>query len=215
MTRPREKTMQGFTQHPYHDGYWRKGTRRPGEACETLLEQPLALIPEKHDRILDVTCGLGATTRDPLQYDHASEVVGIKISARQLACADRGVESILCVESACHFDTRAQVVAEAYRVLKPGGSVVLSDVLLRRVPGRWQQYIPQANVIDDRGVPGGLPASGFPAGGHGRGDAALLERISPPSAAVALPAMLGPGDRGTRSVSECPMAAAPDGHPEA
>jgi MPBQ/MSBQ methyltransferase len=168
MYRPVTRAYYGRSDF-YNYGYWRAETRSQQEACETLMEQLLALIPDKRGQILDVACGLGATTRHLLQYYNASDVVGINLSAKQLATsqhnapgcrflcmdathlafADRVFEHLLCVEAAFHFETRAQFLAEAYRVLKPGGSLVLSDILFRRVPGRWRRYryIPQANVV--------------------------------------------------------------------
>jgi ubiquinone/menaquinone biosynthesis C-methylase UbiE len=68
------------------------------------------------------------------------------MDATHLAFADRVFEQILCVESAFHFQTRAQFFAEAYRVLKPGGAVVLWDMLFRRLPRHWQRYIPRRTV---------------------------------------------------------------------
>jgi MPBQ/MSBQ methyltransferase len=151
----------------YNFGYWGEDTRSPHEACEALMAQLLALMPDTRGRILDVACGLGATTRYLLQYYPASAVVGINLSAKQLVTSQRQApgcrffrmdathlafgaqvfEHLLCVESAFHFETRAQFLAEAYRVLTPGGAVVLSDILFRRVPGPWQRYIPQGNVV--------------------------------------------------------------------
>lgn len=43
---------------------------------------------------------------------------------------DDSFDSIICVESAFHFVTRRKFLAEACRVLKPGGFLLLSDILL-------------------------------------------------------------------------------------
>src|SRR5262249_18609544 len=68
----------------FNFGYWREDTIHPKEACENLLEKLLASIPERQGSILDVACGLGATTAHLLRYYRPSDVVGINISHKQL-----------------------------------------------------------------------------------------------------------------------------------
>lgn len=151
----------------YNWGYWFKDTRDQKEACENLVEMLLAFIPENRGTILDVGCGMGATTRHLLRYYDRSKVVGINISKKQLArsmvnapdCSfflidgsglafrDGLFDNVICVESAFHFNTRERFLREASRVLKPGGYLVLSDITMSKVPGKRGQYFPNRNFV--------------------------------------------------------------------
>lgn len=154
-----DRAMYGFlAQEAYQEsdyqnlGYWAPGTTALPQACENLVEKLLDFLPERGGRILDVACGKGATTRHLARYWPAAAIAAINISQRQLhtarrnapGCAlaamdaarlafrDGSFDNVLCVEAACHFNTRESFLAEACRVLAPGGRLAFSDLLLTR-----------------------------------------------------------------------------------
>jgi MPBQ/MSBQ methyltransferase len=134
----------------YHNfGYWDLDTENQGQASENLVRKLLEPISKKQGRILDVACGLGASTRylqglygpeniiainiSHSQLNHAKEHVPdvqfIEMDAAHLAFEDSSFDAVLCVEAAFHFDSRDLFLHEAFRILRPGGWLVFSDIL--------------------------------------------------------------------------------------
>lgn len=149
-------------------GYWCRHTKSRRQACETLLERLLTMIPDKSGKILDVACGTGETTRYMQKYYEPAQITAIDINEKQISLCrkrdpectydvmsatdltflDETFENVICVEAAFHFNTREAFLHEAFCVLKPGGWLVLSDLLLAArasmQPGEnWLRGLPE------------------------------------------------------------------------
>lgn len=148
-------------------GYWDEQTQGQRQACHNLVRKLLDRMPDKSGKILDVACGKGETTRCLLEHYPADAITAINISERQLAAGRQNVPgaaflemdatqldfpndafgNILCVEAAFHFDTRREFLAEALRVLRPGGVLSLSDILMTIEAERNREFRTEENFL--------------------------------------------------------------------
>lgn len=170
-----DSTMYSALVDEYYDysgfhnyGYWTPQTNTQKEASEYLVDLLIDSLADKRGNILDVACGMGASTKRLLLHYPSAGVVGINISDKQLATCrqraqgclflnmdatrlkfpDQSFDNVLCVEAAFHFDTREKFLHEAYRVLKPGGCLALSDILVRsRQIASIMKHVPIANFL--------------------------------------------------------------------
>jgi SAM-dependent methyltransferase len=122
---------------------------------------------EDGSRVLDVGCGFGGTLDYVRGRNPGSSLAGINIDFRQiqlarellgltgdpathpmafvtadgcgLPIADGALDHILAVECVFHFPSRRDFLREAARVLKPGGTVALSDFLM--APGQLSTIV--------------------------------------------------------------------------
>jgi MPBQ/MSBQ methyltransferase len=172
-----DRMMCGSNQRHYYQnsgyfnfGYWGAGAKSQQEASDALMDQMVARIGNKSGRILDVACGLGGSTKRLAQTYAPEKITGINISEVQIADArglatgcifrvmaatkldfpDNHFDAVVCVEAACHFDTRDKFLKEAHRVLKPGGSLALSDMLFHSAIANALSgvgQVPRANLV--------------------------------------------------------------------
>jgi SAM-dependent methyltransferase len=129
-------------------GFWKNGISAAGTACENLMEEILAFIPEKQGKILDFGCGLGATTGYLLKYFKANDIVGVTPSYDNLKYCRRNApgvtfihksllkyklkkesfDYVISIEGAGNFK-RKKMFQDILRILKPGGLLIGIDIL--------------------------------------------------------------------------------------
>lgn len=158
-----------------HFGYWDATTRNLPEA----LERENAVLAElagvrRGERVLDAGCGLGGSALY-LARQHGCRVTGITLSARQVRTAQRlarragvtGRAEFLCrdfqqtgfpdaafdvvwaIESVCHAPDKAVLSREFFRVLAPGGRLVVADGFAAR-----EHFAPAEQALMERWLRG-------------------------------------------------------------
>lgn len=177
---PRMQALYGGSGY-FNVGYWVDGVEDLAQACDRLVDEVAAPIGDDAGVILDIGCGVGAGTLRLARCFPEARVIGCNISAWQLDEAlrrgvrevveldaadmpfdDESADAVVAMESAQHFDTRAQFLREAWRVLRPGGTISLADMLFhdREPIGSWM--LPADNeVADPQAYADLLRAAGF------------------------------------------------------
>jgi cyclopropane fatty-acyl-phospholipid synthase-like methyltransferase len=136
-----------------HYGYWDKDTKNLKEALFKLND----FLANKADissnlKVLDAGCGVGGSSLY-LGRTRACSVEGITLSAKHVASANQKAKEqnlqnlvnfsvndftktnfepetfdvVWAIESVCHANEKKEFLAEAYRLLKKGGKLVMVD----------------------------------------------------------------------------------------
>jgi tocopherol O-methyltransferase len=144
-----------------HHGYWRTGRESEREAVEALVELVAErLAPEPGTNLCDIGCGYGASA-EQLAATREVAVTGLTLSEAQARVArlrrpaagalsflvrdwldnglpDAGFDGAYAIESSEHMADKPRFFAEAWRVLRPGGRLVVCAWLASEHPSAWQ-----------------------------------------------------------------------------
>jgi len=129
----------------------------PLEAAQRRLNDQMIRRAELRDgaRVLDVACGFGGLIQQIDAHYTDVDLTGVNIDFRQLeichrlqstsgnamrwqeadACdlpfGDATFDTVFCIEAMFHFSSRSEFLTEARRVLKPGGTLVVTDFAMK------------------------------------------------------------------------------------
>jgi tocopherol O-methyltransferase len=148
----------GWSADHLHYGFWHADTADLEQSLtNTVIDLLAHLELKKGDRVLDAGCGTGGTCRYIAEH-FALPVTGITFSKKLLAaarilsrnCPNRkliryyfrdyartgfkqcGFTRIIALESLCHGESKESFLREAFRLLGPGGRLIVADYFLDR-----------------------------------------------------------------------------------
>jgi tocopherol O-methyltransferase len=144
-----------------HHGYWRTGLESDREAVEALVELVAdRLAPQRGMEICDIGCGYGASA-EQIAVTREVTVAGFTLSEAQAGIArlrrpaagavsftvgdwldnglqDAAFDAAYAIESSEHMVDKPRFFAEAWRVLRPGGRLVVCAWLAAEGPSAWE-----------------------------------------------------------------------------
>jgi len=144
--------------HALHYGYWDATTKTFRDALENINKILSEKAQIKNGAIvLDAGCGVGGSSIW-LAKNKQATVTGITLSDKQAARAnqyarkieldkkvsfqvqdftkttfpDESFDVVWAIESVCHARDKGMFVEEAFRLLKPGGSLIMADFFIEK-----------------------------------------------------------------------------------
>lgn len=146
-----------------HHGYWKRGDESVEQATEALVRYLCGKVPSitAETRVCDVGCGYGETSR-LIASAFGAQVTGYTVSKAQFEFArsqvadsvnprfilgdwlenrqtDSSFDLVISIESSEHMPDIRKFFSEAYRVLRPGGRLLVCAWLSRQAPRRWEE----------------------------------------------------------------------------
>lgn len=142
-------------------GLFLPGTSDFASACDNMMAMLTGKLSRRDGKLLDVGCGLGGTTAYLARHFRVTDLYGINVSdyqieecrkrlpgahfevmpAEQMGFPDAMFDAIVSVEAALHFKGRHEFLCEAWRVLKPGGEIVVADMVFSGEPEAFRKVL--------------------------------------------------------------------------
>ena len=146
--------------HALHYGYWDSSTKNFREALANINKVMATKANIKAGiSVLDAGCGVGGSTIW-LAANKEAKVTGITLSDKQAQRGnanidilnlknsaqilvrnfidtqfeDESFDIVWAIESVCHADDKKKFLKEAYRILKPGGKLIMADFFIEKNP---------------------------------------------------------------------------------
>lgn len=156
-----DAVYRGIWGEHVHHGYWRNGRESPTEAVEALTALVAERLAQRAGvRLCDIGCGYGAGAEYMADY-FGAEVTGLTLSEAQVRVGqarrpeagsvhilrrdwmenrlpDAAFDGAYAIESSEHMADKGRFFAEAARVLRPGGRLVVCAWLARSDPGAFE-----------------------------------------------------------------------------
>ena len=146
-----------------HFGYFSFGKTNPFRRDSMLNEMNQQVykrlqLPKKPNLMIDLGCGMGGTMQYVMQKNTKTNTIGVTLSPFQVQEGNKLLrnkkavileenycqtslnseiaDGVIGIESLCHSGHNKEVLREAYRLLKPGGTFVIGDAFLKKNPSK-------------------------------------------------------------------------------
>ena len=151
-------------------GLWRHATKSPREACENLVKEILSFIPGKKHHLLEIGRSARETSRiilgDPVcgsltrivqtkeELEACQKIAPSAIyrimKPHKLKFKEKSFDYVICIEGPNALGPGKRLFKEVYRILKPGGGLLFSDII-------FNADAPSSKIARERNIANTLP----------------------------------------------------------